>query len=564
MGELIQCPKCGLRQTSRHAYCSRCEHGFTGELAEDLGEGGSPPDRRPAQEKQPEQTTESLRTRGAGSFEDSSSRGAGDSNEREGARSEAGKDGVVGGRSVRNRGSLSRRFSTPASAVPEAPSAEAPLPSAPAWRMPKRQSQMPRDSDGGTTDPVEPESAEQRSGLSPRIGGQADLSGRDFMVRGRPQGELYASERSPPPRDPLLADLVAGRVSKEPSVSDEFARPVDWDQPPRGEGDLEKTVPRRRQTGGSIRDSARVDAPSMRKRSQTNSEPDGRSRSLSGVHRPRSGQAETPPRSKANPGESSLSQSRSAKPDTSGLRDSDFTNRPLPEHGSSGEDSLRAVAGGSGARAPGQRRRSRVKTTPGGEVPARTLPRRWAWKEVGAWLGVTLIVLFTAMALADGVAAYRAKNAITRLLNEGIGPNGPTADLPKSLERTFVEFDVTDGIETRYQTIDASSNSYVIGVRLNTPVVGYPMRWSAIREGDFDVRAKIRTLDVFVAAGWSLDLTAQSVLDEYKATRNGRRQQDREDAPGSKRTGAADDDDSSSDDDDSSSDDDVSTVPPEL
>lgn len=55
----------------------------------------------------------------------------------------------------------------------------------------------------------------------------SDPSARDFHVRGRPQGELYASEHSLPSEDPLLADLVAGRVSENPMYSDEFSLEVD-------------------------------------------------------------------------------------------------------------------------------------------------------------------------------------------------------------------------------------------------------------------------------------------------------------------------------------------------
>ena len=52
-------------------------------------------------------------------------------------------------------------------------------------------------------------------------------SARDFHVRGRPQAELYASEHSLPSEDPLLADLVAGRVRDNPLYSDEFSLEAD-------------------------------------------------------------------------------------------------------------------------------------------------------------------------------------------------------------------------------------------------------------------------------------------------------------------------------------------------
>ena len=55
----------------------------------------------------------------------------------------------------------------------------------------------------------------------------SDPGARDFHVRGRPQAELYASEHSLPSEDPLLADLVAGRVSENPMYSDEFSLETD-------------------------------------------------------------------------------------------------------------------------------------------------------------------------------------------------------------------------------------------------------------------------------------------------------------------------------------------------
>lgn len=397
--------------------------------------------------------------------------------------------------------------------------------------------------------------------MSPRVGLEPEPSGHDFMVRGRPQGELYASERSRLPEDPLLADLVAGRVSKDPGISDEFALPVDWDQQMVRASHSEETKSQGSQPDGSIR------RPSTLEKSQSSSGPEPRSGSRSGVRSPPPGRAGPSPGPRTNPAAYSKARSRthparrqathpSARPWTNparrpaagsvlpeeGLGDADHGDVPILEIAASGDVFRHSVPAGPGARAPGQRRRLDIRTTPGGELPAPPPESSVGGKEIFGLIGVVVVILFTVLALVDGVALFRAEKALTTTLDEGIGPNGPTADLPMSLQRTLDELEVSDQVEAKYQTIGAYSNSYMIGVELKMAIAGYPVRWKAVREGYFDVNTKIRTLDVFVAAGWSLDAVARTALDDYETARTQRLQQDRKDARESQRKRIAGDD----------------------
>lgn len=564
MGDLIQCPKCALRQTSRHAYCARCEHAFTGVPEEDIREDRSHSSDTPAPEGEADQAADRPPIQGEASSEGPSPRRADGFKESEAPGGDSVGPTPEGDRLARDQGSPSRRLSTPASAIPEASDTGVPLPSAPSWRMPQRQSPAVRLPEGSDKEPLEDEPTEERVGVPPRVGLEPEPSGRDFMVRGRPQGELYASERSRLPEDPLLADLVAGRVSKDPGISDEFALPVDWDQQLVRASHSGETKSQGSQPDGSIR------RPSTLKKSQSSSGPEPRSSSGSGVPRtnPAAHAAYSKARSRTHPARRQ-STHPSVRPWTNpargpaavsvppeeGLRDTDHGDVPILEIAASGDVFRHSVPAGTGARAPGQRRRLDIRTTPGGELPAPPPESSLRGKEIFGLIGVVIVILFTVLALVDGVALFRAEKALTTILDEGIGPNGPTADLPMSLQRTLDELEVSDQVEAKYQTIGAYSNSYMIGVELKMAIAGYPVRWKAIREGYFDVNTKIRTLDVFVAAGWSLDTVARTALDDYETARTQRLQQDRKDARESQRKRIVGDDDSSVGDD-------VSAAPP--
>ncbi|MCO4772754.1 MAG: hypothetical protein KDA24_22170 [Deltaproteobacteria bacterium] len=496
-----------------------------------------------------------------------------------------------GDRLVRDRGSLSRRLSTPASPVPR-PTSDVveQLPAAPSWKMPGRQSaplHLPEQVKVGMTD--EDPTDDHPVPLAKELD---TASGRDFMVRGRPQGELYASEHSLPPEDPLLADLVAGRVSKSPKFTDEFALSADWDKPqgsrpgevvPRRQK-ASRSVPRRSQSEASRPQSEmRIVPPGPQGRSVSRSgvrdalsnltDPDGRLGGPSG--RPRTNPGARPRTNSGarhpltNPGSAAPSGSGPARrsqpgtkrPNRSSVRSltSPESRAPVPseydfrgiedvDFAPSASVQRTSLPVGSGARAPGVARQ-RPRTTPGNAPPP---PKEsLTGREIGGRVAVGVVSIFAILTLVNGFGVYRAKSAITQTLSNGIGPNGPTADLPRSLEQTLVELDILDQIEERYSEIDGEGNTYRIGVELRSPVGGYPVRWKAVRTGDYAVASQIRTLEVFVAAGWTLDSAAKSNLDEYEKDRALKLEREREGAKESQRWLIAGDDDDSAGSDDS-------------
>ena len=150
---------------------------------------------------------------------------------------------------------------------------------------------------------------------------------------------------------------------------------------------------------------------------------------------------------------------------------------------------------------------------------------------------------------------FRARSALARTLDIGIGPNGPTPDLPHVLRSRLAELDLEPQIEAFHSEIAGSSDSYRVGVHMETRIAGYPVGWTAIREGTFKVDKRIRALSVYVAAGWELDSDAIDRLNAYTRQRKTAREEARRPPP----PVLGDDDDSGGDDDDSA----PSTPPPQ-
>jgi hypothetical protein len=553
LADLIQCPKCGLRQTARHAYCSRCEYAFTGSPDEYVRDDVSSPTGTPTP---PTPTGSSPSpSYGESSFEGRAGR-RGSLGERETPRTDSVRAVPDGDRLVRDRGSLSRRLSTPASPVPQRVDEDDELPNAPSWTMPVRQSaafRLPEQ----VKQAFEEEPPDEQ--FRPSLRGQEPDTGREYLVRGRPQGELYASERSLPPEDPLLADLVAGRVSKNPKVTDEFALPGEWDHSIRSTNPdlLSPSAPQMSHPG------RRVVAPSTPGRRATGSRLEGRSRSQSGVRTTLSGRTDPgtrlpgvrpvtqpgvrPPtnpaariptsprvRPRTNPGFSAADvgmTDTSRKPPRSAVRSLPNAGIPAPTpipdasfHGFEEQHFATPPTppeppAGTGARAPGVPRRPPPRTTPGSTLPEADPRRPLTGKEVGAAFALVIAAAFAVLGIVNGLAVSKARSAIRETLNEGIGPDGPIADLPRSLRQTLDGLDVRDQIEATHTHIDGEDNTYRIGVELKSPVAFYPVRWKAMREGPFDVEARIRTLDVYVEGGWTLDSTARARLDRYGTER---------------------------------------------
>jgi len=134
-------------------------------------------------------------------------------------------------------------------------------------------------------------------------------------------------------------------------------------------------------------------------------------------------------------------------------------------------------------------------------------------------LAIFATVLLFLVAGLNAMGLFRARSALTRALDIGIGPNGPTPDLPRVLTERIAELDMEDDVEAFHSQIAGLSNSYRVGVHMETNVAGYPVGWVAIREGSFEVDKRTRVLQVYVSAGWELDADAMDRLVAYKQER---------------------------------------------
>lgn len=536
MADLIQCPKCGLRQTARHAYCARCEYGFTGSPDEYVrdDDSGAPSQRAPS-------SASSSSPAGPGAFGSPTP-----SNEFSVAppSRRRGPDSAL----RQDRGSLSQRLSQPradAEALRPEPD-EDDLPSAPSWNMPVRQSNSFRL-------PREEMEAEQSARSRPG----SDPGSADFHLRGRPQGELYASERSLPPEDPLLADLVAGRVSKNPKITNEFSLPEEVQEQP-----VRRGRPRSRPES--------LSPPRLSLRTSTGSRLEGRSRSRSGVRNTLSGIGEpslrpggtnpgvgrgtnpgvgrgTNPglegsvraRSRTNPGAyvGTASVPRASVPGVYAPSAPRGTNPgaqapPVPsEYDFRGiEDiDLEAPVERTG-RTASTRTRSTPGTPPGASAPeppataspvAPEAPTRQPIKprEILGTLMLVAAALYAALALVNGLAVQRARSTVRAAIDGGIDPSGPTPDLPQVLASVIDDLDLGEDVQRTWADIEGATDEFRIGAEFRTPIAGIPLRWRVERDGDFQVEQRIRTLDVFVAAGWMLDPDASQALSAYGSKR---------------------------------------------
>lgn len=531
MADLIQCPKCGLRQTARHAYCARCEYGFTGSPDEYVRDDESSTPSRPTPSSTPSAPTAS----GFGTPTPSNEISISPPSRSRGRR---GPDSAL----RQDRGSLSQRLSQPradADTLRTEPDDDE-LPAAPSWNMPVRQSNSFRV-------PREELQAEQSSRSRPG----SDPGTADFHLRGRPQGELYASERSLPPEDPLLADLVAGRVSKNPKITNEFSLPEEVQEQP-----VRRGRPRSRPDS--------LAPPRLSLRTSTGSRLEGRTRSRSGVRNTLSGAGEpslrpggtnpgvgrgTNPglegsvrnRPRTNPGAytGTASVPRASVPGAYAPSAPRGTNPgvqapPVPsEYDFRGiEDiDLEAPMERTGRSTPG-RARSTPGTHPGRSTPGAPPPERPTADDPEApprrpikpreILGTLMLVaaaLYAALALVNGLGVQRARSAVRAAIDGGIDPSGPTADLPKVLASAIDDLELGEDVQRTWADIEGSTNEFRIGAEFRTPIAGIPLRWRVERDGDFQVEQRIRTLDVFVAAGWMLDPAASQALSAYGSTR---------------------------------------------
>ena len=575
LSDLIQCPKCGLRQSARHAYCARCEYRFTGSPDESvLGDEGTPTGSDPTPHAPAVDVFAGLDVDpGAVTVsEEGPITGEPGRWRREGQppRSESIRASRAGGRLVADRGSLSRRLSRGSTDDPteEMPTEE--LPEGPTWEMPTR-TPLP-----GTREP-EPRSTRRRSHPGEHwpapptdVSNSGSIPG--YLIRGRPQSGLYASEHSVPPQDPMMADLVAGRVTNEHDIQDDIS-PSEDEQPPVHStfGDvpspagptaqLPPGVQWERADSGeipavwtdegmpSVEGQPRVVPPSRGQRRYSHARRrDPRGRAVA-THPDAVRESEPPedPGAGWNPrdlGPTAGAGAVTAEPAFGGS-DSIAVERPLPP--TLPPPPRRGTAPGSAV--PSRRHSGdhpvsdqplQTRRLSGGypsAPPASTSARDPRVPPVVWRLGILAAVLLSLVAAINMMSLFRGRSALTRTLDIGIGPNGPTPDLPSVLRQRLAELDMEGDVEAFHSQIAGLSNSYRVGVHMETHVAGYPVGWVAIREGSFEVDKRIRALQVYVSAGWELDTDAMERLTAY--TRDRKRAREPVPPPA-----AADDDDS--------------------
>jgi len=563
LADLIQCPKCGLRQTARHAYCSRCEYAFMGSpdeyVSDDRSEptGSGTPTGTPSATPTPQTPTERPQSFPA----------------RETPRTDSVRAVPDGERLVRDRGSLGRRLSTPAAPIPERPiDTVDELPSAPAWEMPSRQTSSHRAAAVQSVD--EP-------GPVPRDSGAEDLITGSYRVRGRPQGELYASERSLPPEDPLMADLVAGRVSKEPKYTDEFALAEDWDKPRRvgapgrprrltnpgvARPRTNPGVERPRTNPGTRRPTnphRRLTNPG-RERPRTN--PGVRPRTNPGTRLPTNPRGRT---TLTNPGiRSPLNERPKTNPSLRGVGATGST-RAATNPGTNPGDIVptssqrRVVAPGTraGSRPAAPARSSvpaapartstpaaRPRSTPAASIEAPPEPKppisdRLSFSSLGAWAFVGVVLVLAGIAGKDFLRVQKARSTVMATLDGGVSEAGPTADLPRTLGETINEAGLAKNLTGSWKRIEAEGSRFAVGADFSMAILGLPVDWRAERTGYFDVQERIRTLDVYVDAGWELDALASKTLSDYQQDREAQLEKERAESERNQRKLLSGDDD---------------------
>ena len=539
MADLIQCPKCGLRQSSRHAYCARCEYQFTGSPDESVVDDGTPTSDTPTGSG-PTPTDQGIDV-----FADlpSGEMGASDSGSWRADSAPPRSESIRasrGDRLVEDRGSLGRRLSEPHS-VPlddeQAPTEE--YPAAPSWQMPSRVGSLP----GGRP-------ASTPGEAWPPAPGDVTNSGSvpGFLLRGRPNSDLYATEHSVPPQDPLMADLVAGRVQTEqpredfsPTVADEPPIHPTFGDAPSPAGPFAELPPEHTWEQAdsdeipavwtdegfpAVEGGPRVVPPGRgARRYSASRRRDPRGRAVA-TH-PDAFQAGSVPQDGPRP---RLTGERVPAVFPPPPEEQEYADQPAvappppppPRRRTSPGAAAPPVRPPPPAAPP-----PRPATTPGRPAPAPPSPRPSQGTGLPPGAGRAIAIGAALLLLVAGfntMSMFRSRSALTRALDIGIGPNGPTPDLPHVLRQRIAELDLEGSVEAFHSEIAGSSDSYRVGVHMQSRIAGYPVGWEAIREGSFKVDKRIRALQVYVSAGWELDSDALERLTVYNRERKAARE----------------------------------------
>jgi hypothetical protein len=166
-----------------------------------------------------------------------------------------------------------------------------------------------------------------------------------------------------------------------------------------------------------------------------------------------------------------------------------------------------------------------LRSAPGSEIPIPP-PPSLAGVRGGVdvkrglmFVGAAGLLVLIGVAGLDGLRMIRDLGHLQGVLDRGIGPNGPTPDLPEELDGEVRRLGLGAQVKDRYAEISASRDEYRVGVEVSQGIVGVPVRYTAKRSGGFVVEQKLATLAFFVKGGWELDEEARNLKGKYEEQR---------------------------------------------
>ena len=506
MSDLVTCPKCGLSQSARHAFCARCDFSFDGPAPEDGTPSstgtptdqpeGTPTDQPPAPPPPPPPP-----------------------------------------RSRRRQAVVDQT----AESVPDDTVEEA-LPDAPSWDLPSRPfASNPGRAGGETSRSRAPGLGRDRGSLAQRMGsGSMDAvptvrasapeepprsepgrrpHGTSGELRGRPPSSFYPSEQSAPPGDPLMAALVSGdelAMTPLPPPPDILADELEVGHPPVHRTDPGARNPLYPEGLPSDADFSgpKVVPPSTKRRSsvgavsQKTLPRDPRGRPVASAPTDRGGFL---PDTRSTTGRSGAGASVPPAPAAaSGARP------PIGRSGGADRsaasvwpDSGPGEAGSASARGiPLPPPPVNLGAAPRGSLDLRGLAIR------GVLLLVAVLALWTVW---DVWQLFGNLGTLNAVVTSG---NTATPALVRELDEKVTVLDLEDSVTRRWARLAGETDTYSIGVEVRHRVVVVPIHYTAQREGPFRVDQKLATLDYFIENGWELDGTAETKLRAYRDQRN--------------------------------------------
>ena len=151
------------------------------------------------------------------------------------------------------------------------------------------------------------------------------------------------------------------------------------------------------------------------------------------------------------------------------------------------------------------------------EAPRPKGPGLPIFKILGVLLLLALVVGGLGALQGSGVIADRS--ALQEVLEDSVTAAGPVPAARSKLDQVIGRRQLGAHATQIYSVIEGESNRFRIGVDVSDTILGMDASYEVSRIGRFNVKSKLPTLESFTSKGWELDDKAQSMLDEYKASR---------------------------------------------